>query len=1017
MKRIISVFLLFNFLSTSSEILNRAVNCNSGVFIVSGNVGFDGDLNVCGTISADKFNAPSFFSTDTNVIITGTGNSTSCTDGALVVSGGAGIGADLNVCGAGSFAGPLKVSNTAASTSCTNGAFTVAGGVGINGNLNVCGNMSGPLSYNYSGCTGTVSRTIQGKLNDYWVDVKDFGAVGNGIADDSAAIQAALNCLLLANGGTLFFPSGSYKVNTPLNLTFFGPQPPRSVRIMGTAPVTTHRNACEIYANTGGVLFDCTSCGGLVFENLHIAAQANATITNPSTVAFLFQRKASGLEASFNQMINVSVDMDTIPAANDGWGTVAVYNYASELFYMNFCKLFGDSTFIITSQPLSPSFNSVYTTTNASTEPTTMFNCINCAFFTHKYNSVYQHNDSVFVTNKEHRFINCYCRHMGDPLGGGVTGNYAYRVNAETVNCEYSGQLETFVQYFNFQRPQHRTIINCNIGGNLTTDLPLIWFTDSGTVQKGPGLWGSDINLWTRGSVAVPLISCATGANQSGVYASNIYMTDDQFLDFRNISNGGNQIFNFTEAAPPTVLLAPTGNHGYLGFSQSSTIYLDGNLNLSGSGAYQQSGSFLVGQDVALNNLAVGSGSMGNSTALPNGNVTGAFNTAVGFFALKNIASGSNNTALGYNALAATISGTNNVALGYQSLQNSLNTTTNIAVGPTTMQNLVNSSGNIAIGQFAMQNSSGASNNIALGLQSAFNAAGSFNVAIGRFAMQNAGAPNSAIAIGNLAMQSTGSTNAVAIGVNAMNNGGGISAVAIGNAAMQSAAVATNSIAIGVNAMKNAGGSNNIAIGPNALLNGVGGSNNIAVGNLAGSSYTAKESNNIVIGSTGTLGDSGIIRIGSSGSQTGCFIAGIRGATTNVDGVNVVIDSSGKLGTIASSARYKTDINDIKDQTQKMMQLRPVSFSYKSDASQTRQYGLIAEEVHEIYPELVIHQDGEIYTVNYMALISLLLKQIQELEKKDREFIQQQAIHEKEIKELKEVVARLVAKSCLCQPR
>ena len=143
---------------------------------------------------------------------------------------------------------------------------------------------------------------------------------------------------------------------------------------------------------------------------------------------------------------------------------------------------------------------------------------------------------------------------------------------------------------------------------------------------------------------------------------------------------------------------------------------------------------------------------------------------------------------------------------------------------------------------------------------------------------------------------------------------------------------------------------------------------------------------------------------GAKGDGTTDDWAAIQAAINNAS-ANESNNSSGKLGTIASSARFKTDITDIAAQTEKMMRLRPVSFSYKSDESKSKQYGLIAEEVHEIYPELVIHQDGEIYTVNYMALISLLLKQIQELEKKDREFIQQQAIHEKEI------VARLVAKS------
>ena len=984
MKRIISVFLLFNFLSTSSEISSaRAVNCNTGIFMVTGNVGFDGDLNVCG---------------------------------------------------AGSFAGPLKVSNTAASTSCTNGAFTVAGGVSINGNLNVCGTINGAVSYTYADadCSSNISRTVQSKLNDYLIDIKDFGAKGDGATDDSAAIQAAINCVSSAGGGTVFFPSGQYLVNTTLNLTIFAPQPPTAVKFLGTSPVTTHDSACTILANTGGILFDCTGSGQLQFENFHVECKGR-NVRNPSTIAFVFQRN-SPLEASYNQLSNVSVDMTSIPSANNGYGTVAVYNYSSELFYMNFCKLFADSPLIIASVPLAPTFNSVYSTTATTVEPTTMFYCENCGFYAYTYNAVFQYNPTNFITQKEHRFINCYCRYLGaDPSLAGDVGAFAYRVNALTVNCEYSGQLETFTQYFNFQRAQQRTKINCNVGGAIATTLPIIQLSDPGSNLSGPGLWGCEINLWTRGNVAVPLLQCATGTTAAGVYDCDIYVSANEFLDLSNCPAGGNRIHALASSTIPTILQNPSG-HGYLLFNQSSTVNFDGNLNLSGTGAYQQSGSFLIGQDTALNNVAVGVGSMGNGTALPNSNVKGSFNTAYGILALKSLTSGSYNTAIGYNTLASNSAGANNVAMGYQA-----------------MQNTANSNGNIAVGQLAMQASNNATNNIAIGLQSFMNAAGSSNVAVGRFSMQRSGALNNAVAIGNFAMQNSRAnsnavaagvnamqatqaggainavaigngvmqnaasvTNTVAIGVGAMASASGTNAVAIGNAAMQKAIAAHNSIAVGINAMRNAGGSNNIAIGPNALISNVSGNNNIAIGNLAASKYSSIESNNIIMANVGVIGDSGQIRIGTTGNQTGCFIAGIRGASTKVDGIGVVIDSSGKLGTLASSKRFKTDIADIEGQQEKMMRLRPVSFSYKTDATQTKQYGLIAEEVHEIYPELVIHQDGEIYTVNYLALIPLLLKQIQELEKQNLEkscesnaIKAQQIIFEKEITKLRTIVTDL----------
>ena len=108
------------------------------------------------------------------------------------------------------------------------------------------------------------------------------------------------------------------------------------------------------------------------------------------------------------------------------------------------------------------------------------------------------------------------------------------------------------------------------------------------------------------------------------------------------------------------------------------------------------------------------------------------------------------------------------------------------------------------------------------------------------------------------------------------------------------------------------------------------------------------------------------------------FVAGIVGASvTNV--ANVVINTStGQLGLSDSSARYKDDIRDMRDQSQRLGKLRPVNFRYKADESATEQYGLIAEEVSEVYPELVAtNAEGQVQTVNYQALIPVLLKEVQ----------------------------------------
>jgi hypothetical protein len=113
-------------------------------------------------------------------------------------------------------------------------------------------------------------------------------------------------------------------------------------------------------------------------------------------------------------------------------------------------------------------------------------------------------------------------------------------------------------------------------------------------------------------------------------------------------------------------------------------------------------------------------------------------------------------------------------------------------------------------------------------------------------------------------------------------------------------------------------------------------------------------------------------------SQTRAFIAGIRGATTgNADAVAVLIDSAGQLGTISSSIRVKHDVEDMGNASDSLLDLRPVTFIYNGDASETIQYGLIAEEVAKVFPSIVVSdEDGQPETVQYHVLSILLLNEL-----------------------------------------
>ena len=306
-------------------------------------------------------------------------------------------------------------------------------------------------------------------------------------------------------------------------------------------------------------------------------------------------------------------------------------------------------------------------------------------------------------------------------------------------------------------------------------------------------------------------------------------------------------------------------------------------------------------------------------------------------------------------------------------------------------------SGNSAIGAGALaSNTTGQGNTASGGLALNANSTGNFNTANGLSALNanTTGTENTASGLGALQYNTTGNYN-TASGVNAL--------------------------------FLNTTGSYNTAIGVAALASLTIGNSNIAIGADAASSVSSGNSNhNIHIGSEGAPSDNFTIRIGGSGgnasggypAQTSFFVAGVRGITTgNSDAVPVVIDSNGQLGTVNSSRRFKEDIQDMGEASSGLMRLRPVTFRYKQaygDGSKPMDYGLIAEEVAQVYPSLAVKgADGQIETVQYQKLAPMLLnelqKQHQEMEEQ-RETIrlQKERIAQQE-EENQRVEARLAA--------
>jgi hypothetical protein len=293
---------------------------------------------------------------------------------------------------------------------------------------------------------------------------------------------------------------------------------------------------------------------------------------------------------------------------------------------------------------------------------------------------------------------------------------------------------------------------------------------------------------------------------------------------------------------------------------------------------------------------------------------------------------------------------------------------------------------NTCFGTHALPASSGGYN-AAFGLAALnSNSTGHRNTASGAYALfsNSTGFYNTASGYKTLYANTTGNYN-TASGYKALYaNTTGKFNTAHGTYALYVNTTGSDNTASGRNALRaNTTGINNTAYGSAALANVTTGFRNIAVGWGAGDAVTTG-SDNIIIGSQipGGAAQNGVIRIGSNAFQQRAFIAGIRGKQTGATGaVTVLIDANGQLGTFNSSRRFKEDIQPMGSVSERLFALRPVTFRYKqayADGSKPVQFGLVAEEVAEVFPELVVYgKDGEPETVSYHLLATLLLNELQ----------------------------------------
>src|SRR5262245_35864969 len=312
-------------------------------------------------------------------------------------------------------------------------------------------------------------------------------------------------------------------------------------------------------------------------------------------------------------------------------------------------------------------------------------------------------------------------------------------------------------------------------------------------------------------------------------------------------------------------------------------------------------------------------------------------NTAEGNSALRDLTTGQFNTAVGIFSLTLNTGGNSNTGVGASALRNNTTGDENTATGVNALLHNTTGQRNIATGWEALISNTTGSLNTATGVDALFtNTVGNSNTANGGGAL--------------------------------FSNTSGFENTGIGDNTLVNNTIGTDNTAVGESALlANINGDNNTAIGTNALAYTTTGNSNVAVGVAAGFNATTG-SNNVYIG----VGMQGV-----AGESNACYIASIFGQTSP-SGTAVSINSSGKLGTITSSRRFKDGIKPMDKASEAVFALKPVTFHYKKeiDPSGTQQLGLVAEDVEKVNPDLVVRdEEGKAYTVRYEQVNAMLLNE------------------------------------------
>ncbi|MEY8849777.1 tail fiber domain-containing protein [Psychroserpens sp. XS_ASV72] len=641
-------------------------------------------------------------------------------------------------------------------------------------------------------------------------------------------------------------------------------------------------------------------------------------------------------------------------------------------------------------------------------------------------------NDMLYIENTNSNtpliygeFLSNLLRINGELQVGIPTGTgYAFPTTDGTANqllaTDGSGQLNFVNASTIFTDTDDQTIDTFSF--NSSTNVLTLEIENDGVAAQTVDLSSLTDNDWTEVGADIERQSGDvyigdTSGTDNDLYISNsiIDWDDNSYLIDPGSESFVNEInFDAGSNTDPSITFDADTNTGFyrseadaIGFTSNGTARMQfttrGQIEFTNIGNSTFIG-FESGQnDDFSNNQNVG---VGDYTLTDN--TSGQANVALGYLALRNNETGNSNVGVGYGTLFNNISGDFNVALGRNALGSNNDGSQNIGIGNQALSNNTSGDNNVAIGHQALINST-ADNNIGIG-QTAGNAitSGTRNIAIGYRAQAAHSTGNDNIVLGDRAMDSsTSSSSNIALGRNALTNmTEGDNNIAIGQMALgmnvgASPNAANNNIAIGHQAGQYAEGDNNIYIGYQAGRNDGVASNHLYIENSSADSNNALiygEFDNDILRFNGDVG------IGRTPSTNALEVEGEASKAT----AGAFIANSDR--------RLKSNIETISTKTalQKLLSLRGVSYEWNDNQTETKrpegiQYGFIAQELMEVFPEKVTKDNLGFYQTAYGDYDAFFVQAIKELNNKVETLEAKNAELQEKLNKLEALEARILA--------